>query len=48
MYEGDGGGDGWSIYKNEFYVRGVGGNELVIYNHDQLEQWNVYGTDNVG
>lgn len=32
--EGEGseraGGDGWSIYKNEFYVRGVGGNELAI------------------
>ena len=33
---------------NEFYVRGVGGNELAIYNHDQLAQWNVFGTDNIG
>ena len=48
IYEGEGGEGGWYIMNNEFYVRGVGGNELAIYNHDQLEQWNVYGTDNVG
>ena len=46
--EMEGGVGGWYIMTNEYYVRGVGGNELVIYNHDQLEQWNVYGTDNVG
>ena len=49
IYEPEGeGGDGWSIYKNEFYVRGVGGNTIAEYDWETLKQWNVYGTDNVG
>ena len=49
IYQPEGeGGDGWSIYKNEYYVRGVGGNTIAEYDWETLQQWNVYGTDNVG
>ena len=34
--------------KDEFYVWDVSGKEIAIYDGNSLEQWNVYGLDNVG
>ncbi len=41
-------GDGWAVYSNEYYVRDVNGKEIAIYDNSNLDQWNVWGLDNVG
>ena len=41
-------GNGWALSSNEFYIRGVDGKELALYNSDTRKQWTVYGIDNVG
>ena len=38
------------LFSDEFYIRDVSGKELAIYSngHNSVEQWNMYGSDNVG
>jgi len=36
------------LEKDEFYVRDVSGKEIATYEGTTLQQWNVYGLDNVG
>jgi len=45
--EGDGSGY-WAMAVNIFYVRDAGGKEIAVYNSNNIEQWNIYGLDNVG
>jgi RHS repeat-associated protein len=45
--EGDGSGY-WAMVENIYYVRDVNGKEIAIYNNADLDQWNVWGLDNVG
>ena len=41
-------GNGWVLFNNEYYSRGVDGNELATYTNNSLEEWYVWGTDMVG
>ncbi|MBV6480149.1 MAG: hypothetical protein HGGPFJEG_02994 [Ignavibacteria bacterium] len=36
-------GNGWVLYQNEFYVRGINGNELATYKDTTLVEWYVQG-----
>jgi len=36
-------GNGWVLYQNEFYVRGITGNELAAYKDTTLVEWYVQG-----
>jgi RHS repeat-associated protein len=44
---GDGSGY-WAMAVNIYYVRDAGGKEIAVYNSNNIEQWNIYGLDNVG
>ncbi|MBV6480152.1 MAG: tRNA(Glu)-specific nuclease WapA [Ignavibacteria bacterium] len=36
-------GNGWVLFQNEFYVRGINGNELATYKDTTLVEWYVQG-----
>jgi len=36
------------MYNDEIYSKGVDGKDLCIYKNGNVEQWNIYGLDNVG
>ena len=38
----------WEVFNDEIYSRGVDGKDLCIYKNGEVEQWNIYGLDNVG
>ncbi|MCY7361480.1 MAG: hypothetical protein LH629_05325, partial [Ignavibacteria bacterium] len=38
----------WEMYNDEIYSKGVDGKDLCIYKNGEVEQWNIYGLDNVG
>jgi len=33
---------------DEYYVRDISGKEFAIYNGSNLQQWNIFGADNIG
>ena len=41
-------GNGWVLFNNEYYSRGVDGNELATYSGNTLTEWYVWGSDIVG
>ena len=41
-------GNGWQLYNNEFYVKGVDGKDLATYKGNILDEWFVWGNDMVG
>ena len=41
-------GNGWQLYNNEFYVKGVDGKDLATYKGNILDEWFVWGNDIVG
>jgi hypothetical protein len=41
-------GNGWTLYNNEFYVKGADGKDLATYQGSELEDWYVWGNDLVG
>ena len=41
-------GNGYTLFNNEHYVRGVDGKELATYTNNSLDEWYVWGTDMVG
>ena len=43
-----GGSYSWTPESDEYYVRDVSGKEIAIYKNGAIEQWNMYGSDNVG
>jgi RHS repeat-associated protein len=49
---GNGEGDNpflvWYVVSNEFYIRGVEGNELVIFNGNNVSKYNFFGSGNEG
>ena len=45
---GDNSGNGWEPVIDEYYSRDISGKEIAIYHSNDLFQWNVWGTDNVG
>jgi len=45
--EGDGSG-GWVLDRDEFYVRDMSGREVAIYYGSTLQQWNLFGLDQIG
>lgn len=45
--EGDGSGS-WVLDRDEFYVRDLSGKEIAIYYGSTLQQWNIYGLDQIG
>jgi RHS repeat-associated protein len=44
----DGGMGVWDLVGDEYYSRDISGKEIAIYHSNDLYQWNVWGTDNVG
>lgn len=46
--EGGDAGGSWSTVTNTYYVRDAGGKEIAIYSGSTLEQWNLYGNDQIG
>jgi len=38
----------WEMYNDEIYSKGIDGKDLCIYKNNEVEQWNIYGLDNVG
>ena len=38
----------WNLVGDEYYSRDISGKEIGIYHSNDLYQWNVWGTDNVG
>lgn len=38
----------WMPVVDEYYVRDVSGKEIAVYHSNDLDHWNVCGTDNVG
>ncbi len=38
----------WRLQTVIYYVHDVSGKEIAIYNSNNLQQWNVFGADNVG
>jgi len=38
----------WDLVGDEYYVRDVSGKEIAVYHSNNLDHWNVWGTDNVG
>ena len=38
----------WNLVGDEYYSRDISGKEIAIYHSNDLYQWNVWGTDNVG
>lgn len=38
----------WNLQSSEYNIRDVSGKELAIYSNNSIEQWNLYGSDNVG
>jgi RHS repeat-associated protein len=41
-------GNGWTLYNNEFYVKGADGKDLATYQGSELEDWYVWGNDLTG
>ena len=41
-------GNGWTLYNNEFYVKGADGKDLATYQGSELEDWYVWGNDLAG
>ena len=41
-------GNGYTLFNNEHYVRGVDGKEFATYTNNSLDEWYVWGTDMVG
>ena len=38
----------WQVQSTEYYVRDISGREIAIYNGTTLQQWNLYGLDQIG
>ncbi len=38
----------WVFVEATNYIRDIAGREIAIYSGNTLEQWNMYGLDNVG
>ncbi|NOS85708.1 MAG: hypothetical protein HOP31_11250 [Ignavibacteria bacterium] len=46
--EGGDGSGSWNTVTITYYVRDAGGKEIAIYSGSTLEQWNLYGNDQIG
>ena len=47
-WDNPGGDQTWTIISDEYYVRDVSGDEIMIYDGANLRQWNVLGNGNEG
>ena len=41
-------GNGWTLFNNEFYVKGADGKDLATYQGSELEDWYVWANDLAG